>query len=287
MIKFEFGGIDTVEGRTEGSLPKGTNNPMILLSKTTELKNETIMVLRPSNLKNGKELSTLNETVLAIEELEENTGKEIKLTRVDLSGDSLGKMIDNKNLIRMFLECLSFRRGYCGEIFRTTKGIEKDGNLKIRTGRKKTTFYDCLDKDRRANLRAENQITDIRSDKSNREILENEFKKYLQELKGLEVLIEKVEYKYIDELTGLYNKTIGKKYRTFSEFIAFVDSQGYVMTSLILKGLMKKVGIKTSYKNFTDSFKRTRKETLNFTTKTELKKMIKDLEKNLKIALKN
>lgn len=287
MIKFEFGGIDTVEGRTEGSLPKGTNNPMILLSKTTELKNETVMVLRPSNLKNGKELSTLNETVLAIEELEENTGKEIKLTRVDLSGDSLGKMIDNKNLIRMFLECLSFRRGYCGEIFRTTKGIEKDGNLKIRTGRKKTTFYDCLDKDRRANLRAENQITDIRSDKSNREILENEFKKYLQELKGLEVLIEKVEYKYIDELTGLYNKTIGKKYRTFSEFIAFVDSQGYVMTSLILKGLMKKVGIKTSYKNFTDSFKRTRKETLNFTTKTELKKMIKDLEKNLKIALKN
>ncbi len=287
MIKFEFGGIDTVEGRTEGSLPKGTNNPMILLSKTTELKNETVMVLRPSNLKSGKELSTLNETVLAIEELEENTGKEIKLTRVDLSGDSLGKMIDNKNLIRMFLECLSFRRGYCGEIFRTTKGIEKDGNLKIRTGRKKTTFYDCLDKDRRANLRAENQITDIRSDKSNREILENEFKKYLQELKGLEVLIEKVEYKYIDELTGLYNKTIGKKYRTFSEFIAFVDSQGYVMTSHILKGLMKKVGIKTSYKNFTDSFKRTRKETLNFTTKTELKKMIKDLEKKLKIALKN
>lgn len=287
MIMFEFGGIDTVEGRTEGSLPKGINNPMILLSKTTELKNETVMVLRPSNLKNGKELSTLNETVLAIAELEENTGKEIKLTRVDLSGDSLGKMIDNKNLIRMFLECLSFRRGYCGEIFRTTKGIEKDGNLKIRTGRKKTTFYDCLDKDRRANLRAENQITDIRSDKSNREILENEFKKYLQELKGLELLIEKVEYKYIDELTDLHHKTIGKKYRTFSEFVAFVDSQGYVMTSHILRGLMKRVGIKTSYKNFTDSFKRTRKETLNFTTKTELKKMIKNLEKKLKIALKN
>lgn len=287
MMDLIFAGVDTVEGRIAGEIPRGIYIPMLLSSKTEELKKETIIVLRPSYLIGGKELSTLNETVYAIEYVEKILGKKIRITRVDLSGDSLSRIKDNKNLIRMFLECLSFKRGYCGEVFRTTKGIEKDGNLKIRTGRKRTTFYDCLDKNRRANLRAENQITDIRSQQSNREIIENEFYKYLKELKELELLIEKVQSKYIDELVRLYKETIRKKYRTFSEFVAFADSQGYILTSDILKELMLKLGLAIGYKKFVENFRKLRTETLKFTTKKSLTKFVKGLEKELKKALKN
>lgn len=286
-IDFIFAGVDTIEGRIYGEIPKDINIPVILSRKTEELKKETIVVLRPSNLIEGKELSTLNETMNIIEYVENILGKKIKITRVDLSGDSLSRLKDNKNLIRMFLECLGFRRGYCGEVFRTTKGIEKDGNLKIKTGRKRTTFYDCLDKDRRANLRAENQITDIRSKQSNREIIKNEFYKYLKELKELDLLIEKVQSKYVEELVKLYNETIGKKYRTFSEFVAFADSQGYILTSDILKELMLELGLSIGYKKFVENFRKLRTETLKFTTKKGLTKFVKELEKNLKKALKN
>ena len=110
------------------------------------------------------------------------------------------------------------------------KGIEKEGNIKLSNGRTKTTFYSCVDKDSPANTRLENKVEDIRSIRANKEKLENEIKKYVQEMKGLEFLVEKVECKYIEELAKLYQETKGKKYRTFSEFVACMDSQGYIMT---------------------------------------------------------
>lgn len=283
-MKIEIVGFDTIQIEIKGLHEIKANNKMILSDKTTYTgKGNTRLVLRGL-----KGLSSLGEVLEYIRELEEVLGEQVEIVRVDIGADSQEFLKENINLARMFLECLNIvRRKENGDIFKTIKGIEKEGNIKLSTGRTETTFYSCIDKNRRANTRLENRVKDIRSQQKNKEILENEIKKYIQDLKGLELLVEKVEDKYIQELANLYYETINKKYRTFSEFVAFADSQGYMMTSDILKGLMRKIGITTSYKNFTDSFKRTRKETLNFTTKTELKKFVKDLEKNLKIALKN
>lgn len=283
MILYKVG-FDTIQMEIKGLHEVKTDNRMVLSDKTTYTgKGNTRLVLRGLN-----GLSSVKEILGYIQELEEIIGEKVEVVRVDIGADSKEYLKDNVNLARLFLECLNIaRRKDNGDIFKTIKGIEKEGNIKLSNGRTETTFYSCIDKNRQANTRLENRTKDIRSQQANREVLENEIKKYIQELKGLELLVEKVEHKYIEELTKLYNETIEKKYRTFSEFVAFADSQGYMMTSDILKGLIIKVGLTIGYKKFVENFRKTRKETLNFTTKTELKKFVKDLEKNLKVALKN
>lgn len=277
-------GIDTIQIEIKGLHEIKTDNRLILSDKTTyTAKGNTRLVLRGLN-----GLSSISEILGYIQELKEILGQEVEIVRVDIASDSKEYLKDNINLARLFLECLNIARGKeNGDIFKTIKGIEKEGNIKLSNGRTKTTFYSCVDKDRPANTRLENKVEDIRSIRANKEKLENEIKKYVQEMKGLELLVEKVECKYIEELAKLYQETKGKKYRTFSEFVACMDSQGYIMTSEILKGLIIKVGLTIGYKKFVENFRKTRKETLKFTTKTELKKFVKDLEKNLKIALKN
>lgn len=276
-------GIDTIQIEVVGIHEIKTDNKIVLGDKTTYTsKGNTRLVVR------GFGLSSVKGMLSLIEELKEMLGQGVEIVRVDIGADSKEFLKDNINLARLFLECLSIvRKKESVDIFKTIKGIEKEGNIKLSNGRTETTFYSCIDKRRESNTRLENRTKDIRSKSSNKEIIENEFNKYIQEIKGLELLVEKVENKYIEELANLHNETIGKKYRTFSEFVAFADSQGYIMTSDILKGLMLKVGMKQSSNTFAKNFRRLRTNTLNFVSKNELKKFVKDLEKNLKIALKN
>lgn len=283
-MKIDKVGIDTVQVEIKGLHDVKADNRTILNDKTTYTsKGNTRLVLRGLH-----GLSTIKEMLECTYELEENLKESVEVVRVDIGADSKQYLRNNVNLARLFLECLNIvRRKDNGDIFKTIKGIEKEGNIKLSSGRIETTFYSSIDKNREYNTRLENRNKDIRSQQANKEILENEIKKYIQEIKGLELLVEKVEDKYIHELTNLYHETINKKYRTFSEFIAFTDSQGYIMTSNILKELMVKVGIKQNSNTFAKNFRRLRTNTLNFVSKNEMKKFIKDLEKNLKIALKN
>lgn len=283
-MKIDKVGIDTVQIEIKGLHDVKADNRTILSDKTTyTAKGNTRLVLRGLC-----GLSSIKEILEYTYELEGNLKESVEVVRVDIGADSKQYLRNNVNLARLFLECLNIvRRKDNGDIFKTIKGIEKEGNIKLSSGRIETTFYSSVDKNREYNTRLENRNKDIRSQQANKEILENEIKKYIQEIKGLELLVEKVEDKYIHELTNLYHATIEKKYRTFSEFVAFADGQGYIMTSNILKGLMAKVGLKIGYKKFVENFRKTRKETLSFITKTELKKFIKDLEKKLKIELKN
>lgn len=283
-MKIDKVGIDTVQIEIKGLHEVKADNRTILNDKTTyTAKGNTRLVVRGLN-----GLSSIKEMLRYIQELEEGLEQEVEVVRVDIGADSQEYLKNNVNLARLFLECLNIvRRKDNGDIFKTIKGIEKEGNIKLSSGRIETTFYSCIDKNRQANTRLENRVKDIRNQYSNEEILRNEIGKYIQELKGLELLVEKVEDKYIHELTNLYHETIEKKYRTFSEFVAFADNQGYIMTSNILKELMVKVGIKQNSNTFAKNFRRLRTNTLNFVSKNEMKKFIKDLEKNLKIALKN
>ncbi|MBC2849848.1 MAG: hypothetical protein RR523_13255 [Cetobacterium sp.] len=277
-------GIDTIQIEINGLHEIKPNNRMILSDKTTYTgKGNTRLVLRGVN-----GLSSVNVILEHIQELEEVLGIKVEIVRVDIAADSKQYLKHNINLARLFLECLSIvRRNDNGNIFKTIMGIEKYGNIKLSSGRIETTFYNRSDKNGTDNTRLENRAKDIRRQQANKKILETEIEKYIQEIKGLELLVEKVEHKYIQELANLYYQTINKKYRTFTEFIAFADSQGYIMTSNILKGLMAEVGIKQSSNTFAKNFRRLRVNTLNFGSKNELKKFLKDLEKKLKIALKN
>lgn len=294
-IQIEIAGIHEikVDNKNIFKHPSKDNDKLIIRGLGEILGDKTMRTSKGNTRMaiRGFRLSSITGMLLLIEVLKEIIGQEVEIgvVRVDVATDSKEFLKDNINLARLFLECLTIARGKENvDVFKTIKGLGKEGNIKLSNGRTVTTWYDCADKkNREANTRLENRTIDIRSSSSNKEIMENEFKKYIQELKGLELLVEKVENKYIKELAKIYKGTIGKKYITFSEFVACMDSQGYIMTTGILKGLMQEIGLTIGYKKFVEKFRKTRKETLNFTTKTELKKLVKDLEKNLKIALKN
>lgn len=96
-----------------------------------------------------------------------------------------------------------------------------------------------------------------------------------------------VEREYIEQLTLKFKDVKGNNFINFSEFIAWADYEGYILTSNILKGLLKSCGLKMKYTSFYDNFKRTRKETLKFTTEKELKDTVKMIEKELKKCVKN
>lgn len=283
MIELK-GGIDTIQIELCGYFKDELKDIKSILDDKTLYteNNNTRIVMRANN-----ELSTVDEVVACLELLMQKIEcKEWKVVRVDMSIDYLEKLEDNLNLSRLFLECLAIkRRKEKAEIFNTKKGIEKQGNLKISSKRTETTIYNCTDKSRLANMRVENKVKDIRNELKDREVIQAEVKKFLEEIQGLELLVEKVEDKYIDGLANLYYETIEKKYRTFSEFVAFADGQGYILTTNVLKGLMKKVGLKTSYKNFVDVFKRNRKETLNFVSKTEMKSFVSGMKRELKKSI--
>lgn len=281
------GGIDTIEVELNGKYVEELKGIRTILHDKTSrnvVEDKTRVAIKPN-----KELSSVSQAVECIAYTMDRIGcSGWKITRVDMSIDFRNKLENNLNLGRLFLGCLAIvKKINLDDLFNTKKGIEEQGNLKIETKRFEITIYNCEDKNRMANMRVEFKSKDIRNQMKDKEKIINEVKGVLEDLKELDKLVEKVEEYNIQKLTNLYNKTIGKKYRTFSEFVAFADSQGYVMTSDILKGLMYAIGIKQNSNTFSKNFRRLRTDTLNFVSKKDLKKFLKDLEKNLKIALKN
>ena len=287
-LKPLLGGIDSFELELDRKYTEKELEQIevIMLDKTTynTTEDKTRVAIRPN-----RELSNVSQVMECIVYVAGRLGcKEWSITRIDISTDFKNKLEDNLNLGRLFISCLAItKRINLDDVFNTKKGIESQGNLKIKTRRLEVTLYNCTDKNRIANLRIEFRTKDIRNSLEDKKKIENEIKGILSDLKNLDSLVEKVEEYNIQELTNLYNKTIGKKYRTFSEFVAFADSQGYIMTSDILKGLITKVGLTIGYKKFVENFRKTRRETLNFATKTDLKKLTKEIEKALKLSLKN
>ncbi|MGL4425441.1 MAG: hypothetical protein ACRCTC_04210 [Cetobacterium sp.] len=285
-MKIVNGGIDTIQLELVGLYKKELQDLKCILSdKTTYTANNNTRIVIKANI----ELSSLNSVLASIELLmNEIQCERWQIVRVDIACDSIDKLECNMTTARMFLECLSVvRRKENLKVYKTIKGIEEVGNLKISSKRTATTIYSCLDKLRLANTRIENRSHDIRSEEEARKILIKELEKYIEEIDSLHIAFEKVEEKYIEELTQLYHKTINKKYKGFTEFVSFADSQGYLLTANILKELIKKVGMQIGYKKFVENFRKTRKEVLSFTSKNDLKNLSKEMKKVLKKTVKS
>lgn len=288
-------GIDTLELEFQGNIINKENESVIDKYSRINTKGNTILVCKPSIIKNnGVALTTVKQTLEAVTSLEccLDQGKGV-IRRLDIAIDSLDKIEDNRALTRMFLECLNLerRKESSKDIFRTIKGIGKTGNIKIQSKRIQTTIYNCEDKERVGNTRIENRILDIRSSENNKKIIEKEIKEYSEELgnikKDIDKFVERVEQKYIAELHREYIENINKQFRTFTEFVAWSDREGYILTSDMLKGLMKKVGITSNVTTYAKNFRRLRTGSLDFTSKNDIKKLIVEMRKSLKNIMKN
>lgn len=247
---------------------------------------EVLVTIKASSVLNGGiELTDLDETMEIVEDIALNFNIDFEtLSRVDFSVDLLETVKENKKKFILFLECLDLRRKGTG-MFETKKPVKqnkKTGNLKISTNRVQTTIYDCMDKPRLANTRIENRIVNIRAKEIIKKRIQFELKKYIKELHKLEELVPMVEDFYINFLIEEYKESKGKHFRTFTGFIEWADKEKLILTERILKEVLKASGIKTRFQIFVREFRRTRKESLIFTSKTELKKFILLLKKELK-----
>lgn len=249
-------------------------------------REEVALVIKASECINGGvELTNLNDTMEIVKGLELELSISLgKLTRVDFSFDTSEKLEENKRKYRLFLECLDLKRR-SGGVYETKKPIKEErrtGNLKTSTKRQQTTVYNCEDKPRYAKIRLENRIEDIRLNDSVEQVIKIELKKYIKELHKLEELVPMVEDFYINYLVEEYRRAIKKEFRTFTEFIAWADKEQLILTERILKEVLKASGTKTRFKYFLDNFRKLRPSTLKFTNKSELKKVIILVKKELK-----
>lgn len=264
-----------------------------ILDKYTTItrKNEIIIVIKPSqSLNGGIELTDFKETLAFIEEIKIKLGlSNGMLKRIDFAVDLKEKFESNKKLFRLLLECLNLKRN-SGGMYETKKPILENrniGNFKIMAKRSQTTIYNSSDKNRISETRYENRILDIQTAEEIKKRMLYELKKHIKELEKLEDLVPVVESYYINYLLNEYNKGIKNSFRTFTEFIAWADYEGLILTENILKGLMKESGINLRFKHFVYNFKRLRVNTLIFSNKTEIKKVLMKLKKALKELAKS
>ncbi|MGL5596053.1 MAG: hypothetical protein ACRCX7_06390 [Cetobacterium sp.] len=247
---------------------------------------EILVTIKASNILNGGiELTNLSETMEIIKDIELNFNLVFEtLSRVDFSVDLLGTVKENKKKFILFLECLDLKRKGMG-MYETKKPVrqnKKTGNLKISTNRVQTTIYDCIDKRRLANTRIENRIVNIRTKEVIKKRIQLEMKKYIKELNKLEELVPLVEDFYINFLIEQYRVTKGKHFNTFTGFIEWADFENLILTERVLKDVLKASGLKISFKEFVRKFKKVRPNTLNYSGKTEVKKLSLLIKKELK-----
>lgn len=247
---------------------------------------EVLITIKASNILNGGiELINLSETMEIIEDITLKFNLVFEtLSRVDFSVDLLGTVKENKKKFILFLECLDLKRKGMG-MYETKKPVrqnKKTGNLKISTNRVQTTIYDCIDKPRLANTRIENRIVNIRTKEVIKKRIQLEMKKYIKELNKLEELVPLVEDFYINFLIEQYRVTKGKHFNTFTGFIEWADFENLILTERVLKDVLKASGLKISFKEFVRKFKKVRPNTLNYSGKTEVKKLSLLIKKELK-----
>ena len=263
-----------------------------ILDKYTTItgKNEIVIVIKPSkSINGGVELTDVKETLEFIEEIKIQLGlSNGSLKRIDFAVDLKEDFESNKKLFRLLLECLNLKRN-SGGMYETKKPVLENrntGNFKIMSKRNQTTIYNSSDKNRLSETRYENRILDIQTAEEIKKRMLYELKKHIKELEKLEDLVPIVESYYINYLLSEYNKGINNNFRTFTEFIAWADYEGLILTENILKGLMKNIDIKIRFKIFCNKFRLLRPDTLRFTNKTEIKKTLIKLKKALKNLIK-
>lgn len=290
-------GIDTVsiEYSKDACIEKLLEDNCILDRKLTYTKDGSVRVgIKPSIVVNGGIVPTgLMETLKVVEGLEDGYGVREKergrIHRMDIATDTKDTLENNIQLFRLFLECLAIKRRKDSKtVFETTKDITEKGNLKIKGRFVETTIYNSSDKARVGNARIENKVLEIRINGTNVEKARHEILKYVDELKGLEELVEKVEERYIDKLYSHYLDLTAKgSIKGFTEYVSHIDLNGWLLTTGVLKGLMKKVGMKSSYKMFSQKYRSSRPKGLSqLVDKKEVKDLANEIVKGLKLMLK-
>jgi len=108
-------------------------------------------------------------------------------------------------------------------------------------------------------------------------------KDVINKLDSMEGRIDYVNDFMVDRLTNLYNLEQEKgKIKSFSEFVR--KHNDYFYTLDILKGVYKNIGLKGSYNEWLRKFRRT--NDLNFMSKSDVKKFVKDSKKAVKTYCK-
>lgn len=288
-------GIDTIG--FEYSAETDTNNieldTTVLDKRITYTKNGNKRIpFKPSRAINGGVKPTgVKESLEYMKDLEDFTLKYDEkglLIRVDIATDFSFKLEDKLQLFRLMLETLALKRKKeSSTAFETNKDITERGNIKIKGRFNETTVYECSDKDRIALSRLENKVEVRLMTGTNEEKLIAVLSKYIEELMSLDSLVEKVEQRYIDVVYRYYENRLKQgRIKGFTGFVESANDRGWILTTGILKGLMAKADIKSSFKAFNQNYQKSRPDGLQTTSKAELKELTGIIIKQLKEEIK-
>lgn len=249
---------------------------------------------KPSySVNEGKELIPCKDNLKIVNDINIKYGlaNDISTVRIDFAIDYIESLLNRKEhkRFKLLLECLRLKREWKQEI-----SVLKDKNIKISSKHMETTAYFCEDKDREKNgikvsTRLENRYLDLQGIDKTKEIKQltlDKLNKMLLEFQGLDSLVEIVEDIRAKELAEDYKQNKGILYKDFSSFLEVQDNNNLILTNGLLKKLLTNSGLSMNHNTFKNKFTKTRTGLLIFTTKTEIKEMCNEIQKEIKREIK-
>ena len=265
-------------------------HPVLAAVNKVSLTNDgryTKIIFQPSNYLDKTRL--LNNAGLFIQCIKECLaildGTVILLDRIDIALDSKKKLNYNKQLARLAVLCVASRKNIRKAF--TVKNLFdlKEKTVKLSSDRFVMTFYCREDKQlHEAEFRLEVRYQKLLACNWEAES-KKRVKTVIELFNGLEDHVKEVENILIPVLGALYHEEI--QGGIIANFSGFMDKYSeFFYTKRIFSEVYKLSGLKGVENNWLKKFRKTRPNTLKFSSTQSLKKLSSEVKTNLKTYLK-
>lgn len=218
--------------------------------------------------------------------LELINGEVIELDRVDIAMDSSKSLDGYKKFARLVILSLAHQHNITRAF--TVKNLFdlNEKTVKLKSSRYEVTFY-CREDKKHHQAESRMEIRYLRVEKENwKDCIEKKIEKTILDFKGIatsldeleKVLSEVMRRKYLKELS------IGKVSNLTDFTVKYSD---FIYTKKIFDEIYQEAGYIGNSNKWLSNFKSTRRNGISFISKSNLDKLSKEVNKNLKSYLQN
>lgn len=281
--------VDTVEKtyKEEDFNPGISESPAVLDFKVRKVGGFVKVVFRPSEVLNdGRKPSSIENSIMVITEIENKYGMQDKgyISRADIAIDMKRRLGDFSKIFRLFIECMSYSMGINeSHCFETLFDKFHIGNLKIANRKNCLTIYNSEDKDRIGKTRIERRFLSRAKQKSDRDVLVEMTKSFLNEVTMAESFVEAVEEDYFLSLMKRKEET-KYYYASLAEFLSREDK--FFLTDNIFRMVYLSSGYVDKPSKYLYDYRQKRPQGLDFVKRKDFSEFIKIISDVLKDDLR-
>lgn len=284
--------VDTVEKtyKKEDFNPGISESPAVLDWKMSTKGESVTVVFKPSMLlkSKGTKPSSIEGSLRVICYVENNYGMQNKgyISRADIAVDLQRRLCDYPKTFRLFLEGMAYSMDLKERPrFETLLNNFHTGNLKIAGRNKCLTIYNAEDKGRDGKTRIERRFFSRAMQKSDRDVLIDMTKTFLNEVTKVESFIDTVEKDYFISLMKRKKET-KDYYASLAEFFCREDK--FFLTRNIFEMVYIESGYIDVPSKYLYDYRKKRPMGLDFVTRDDFNKFINvitdALTKNLRAS---